>query len=335
MARRDPRIAYIVEAARRKGLDPEAVLAIDGHEGLSGRIGDGGHAFGPSQMNDVGGVLTGKTNGRTPQQMNEWAWSHEGIDYALDGMARVAKGLKGKAAITTIASQYERPKDVPGEINDAWAHYGKYGAGGPVAVQGASGRVTAQQVAPDINAGGGASRQQLAQLVFGGGNAVDFGSNQVHAPNLMALVQARAAQTAAPDVPVTPRPSMPRTSSRTPAGTLPGGVTFTGNTQGVDSGFLAKLSHAAKAAGVTQIRVNSGYRSPAHNAAVGGVGHSNHMSGHALDGDAFIPGRGWVPLGQVLLPIAGKFGLRSGDVPGFYNGNPDPVHVDDGWNQSH
>jgi hypothetical protein len=188
-----------------------------------------------------------------------------------------------------------------------------------------------------VNAGGSMSRRQLANLIFGGANRVDFNSGQINVPNLMVLAQARQ-QLAQ---------SQPSTASRTKAAALVGGggkmvpnptgssIPFIGDTAGVNPGLLAHVSAAAKAAGATQIRVTSGFRSPEHNAAVGGVSDSNHTTGHALDGEAYIPGRGWLPLGQVLLPVAGKFGLRSGDVPGFFNGNPDPVHVDDGWNVTH
>jgi hypothetical protein len=109
---------------------------------------------------------------------------------------------------------------------------------------------------------------------------------------------------------------------------------FTGvPTKGEDSGFLMKLAQASKAAGATKLRVTSGRRSPGHNTAVGGVQNSNHLTGHALDGEGFVPGRGWVPLGTLLQRVAPKFGLRSGDQPGFFNGSPDTVHVDDGFNQ--
>lgn len=114
--------------------------------------------------------------------------------------------------------------------------------------------------------------------------------------------------------------------------TYSGKVAFEGDLHGENPQFLAKLSAAAAAIGGTKIRVTSGYRSPAHNAAVGGVAHSNHMTGHAMDGEVLVKGR-WVPLGVALQRAAPRFGLRSGNVPGFYHGGLDPVHVDDGFNQ--
>jgi hypothetical protein len=98
--------------------------------------------------------------------------------------------------------------------------------------------------------------------------------------------------------------------------------------------FLKKVSAAVAAIGGTKIRVNSGYRSPAHNKAVGGASNSNHMYGRAMDGQAFIPGRGWVDLGIALAHVAPKFGLRSG-ASFDWGGRPDTPHVDDGFNQRH
>ena len=107
-------------------------------------------------------------------------------------------------------------------------------------------------------------------------------------------------------------------------------VRFTGrSTAGEQAAFLNRLAQAAAAAGASQVQVTSGYRSPAYNAAVGGVPNSNHMTGTALDGYALIGGR-MVPLGD--LPTLARFGLRSGDQPGFYHGGRDPVHVDTGLN---
>lgn len=50
----------------------------------------------------------------------------------------------------------------------------------------------------------------------------------------------------------------------------------------VDPALLAKLNEIRKAYG-KPIVVNSGYRSPAHNAAVGGVKNSMHVRGKAAD----------------------------------------------------
>lgn len=111
------------------------------------------------------------------------------------------------------------------------------------------------------------------------------------------------------------------------------GVSVSGQLAGLNPGFEHHLEQAVGAAGGTRVRIDSGYRSPEHNAAVGGVPHSNHMTGRAADGAAYVPGRGWVPLGTLLRSSAPRFGLRSGDQPGFYRGGRDPVHVDDASNQ--
>lgn len=110
--------------AQTRRLDLAALLAIAGHEGAGGGIGDNGHAFGPFQLNDAGGVLTGQLQGESPQQKNAWAWSPAGIKFALDGIARVASGLHGGQAVRAIATRFERPANVQAEIQDALAHYG-------------------------------------------------------------------------------------------------------------------------------------------------------------------------------------------------------------------
>jgi len=137
-----------------------------------------------------------------------------------------------------------------------------------------------------------------------------------------ALTRANAAQ---PDTgPAPPTLPSPTTSK----------IKFEGvSLHGVKQSFLSSVEAAAAAAGVTAIKVTSGYRSPEHNAAVGGVPHSNHMTGDAMDAYGYIPGRGWVPLGIALQGVVARFGLRSGNQPGFYHGGYDPVHVDDGANQ--
>jgi peptidase M15-like protein len=107
-------------------------------------------------------------------------------------------------------------------------------------------------------------------------------------------------------------------------------LTLTGSPLGAEQpDFIKRVLAAARAAGASSINVLSGYRSPAHNAAVGGVPGSNHTRGLAMDATVTIPGRGTIPLGQ--LPTLEQFGLRSGDQPGFYRGGRDPNHVDAGY----
>lgn len=118
------------ELAKFPQIDPRAELAIAAHEGLSGGIGDGGHAFGPNQLNNAGGVLTGKFAGQSPSQINQWAWSPAGIDYALQGIAKIAGGLHGLPAIQAITNRFERPANPGAEIADAARHYGGIPTGG-------------------------------------------------------------------------------------------------------------------------------------------------------------------------------------------------------------
>lgn len=55
-----------------------------------------------------------------------------------------------------------------------------------------------------------------------------------------------------------------------------------GSYEHMDVDFLNKLAQARKIAAVG-FKITSGYRSPAHNAKVGGVKGSSHTNGHAVD----------------------------------------------------
>lgn len=55
-----------------------------------------------------------------------------------------------------------------------------------------------------------------------------------------------------------------------------------GSYEHMDVEFLNKLAQARKIAAVG-FKITSGYRSPAHNAKVGGVKGSSHTNGHAVD----------------------------------------------------
>jgi hypothetical protein len=108
---------YIRQGARQRGLDPRAVGAVALSEGglRYGAVGDAGTSFGPFQLH-VGGAL--------PQGRGaSWANSPAGIDYALDQIARVARGRQGRQAIAHIVKRFERPADPASEISRAWQHY--------------------------------------------------------------------------------------------------------------------------------------------------------------------------------------------------------------------
>lgn len=110
--------AVLAQLQKYPQLDPRAVLAIAAHEGLGGGIGDNGTSFGPFQLHEGGALPSGISN---PQQ---WAWSPQGLDYALSRIAGVAGGLKGLPAIEAISTRFERPADPSSEIADAARHYG-------------------------------------------------------------------------------------------------------------------------------------------------------------------------------------------------------------------
>lgn len=121
--------------ARYPSLDPKAVLGIAAHEGLSGGIGDQGTSFGPFQLHQ-GGALPANI---PLSQGNKWAWSPEGLNYALSRIQGVAGGLKGLPAITAISTRFERPANPQAEIADAARHYGLPAVGGSAFQMPASG----------------------------------------------------------------------------------------------------------------------------------------------------------------------------------------------------
>lgn len=69
----------------------------------------------------------------------------------------------------------------------------------------------------------------------------------------------------------------------------------------------------------------SGYRSPAHNAEVGGVGHSEHMEGKACDLKIKVNGR-WLTTFELFVLAEEIDEFRNGGI-GIYPGE-DFIHVD-------
>ena len=113
-------VKYVVKQAPRYQLDANAVVAVAIQEGLmtkGGAPGDNGTSFGPWQLHQGGAYPAS-----APQQVdaaNAWAWSDQGIDYALGRMQSVAGGLKGRPAVRAIVYRFERPKDPATEYKNA------------------------------------------------------------------------------------------------------------------------------------------------------------------------------------------------------------------------
>jgi TP901 family phage tail tape measure protein len=106
------KVGYIAWAAQKLGIDPKAALAVAYAEGgFSGKIGDSGHAYGPFQLNNAGGVITKMYPGKMSAAAQAFANSAQGIWWALSQM-KSARGLDTDAAIKAIIGNFERPGDL-------------------------------------------------------------------------------------------------------------------------------------------------------------------------------------------------------------------------------
>jgi hypothetical protein len=124
--------AYVRQVAPSYGLDPAAVLAMSQHEGISGNPGDGNSSFGPWQLH-VGGALPSSIGALGPVAAQQWAWSTDGINYALEAMSGNARNLSGYNAVAAIAN-WERSADIPGQTARAWSSYSSWVSGIPIAL---------------------------------------------------------------------------------------------------------------------------------------------------------------------------------------------------------
>jgi hypothetical protein len=119
-------LGLIVAGGHARDLDAAALLAVAAQEGLSGRIGDSGHAYGPFQLNNAGGVLTGIKDGTNSQAIQAWAMGQAGISFALDRIQNVAAGLTGNRAVEAIVRRFERPANPDREVQRAELAYPNY-----------------------------------------------------------------------------------------------------------------------------------------------------------------------------------------------------------------
>jgi len=142
-------IQYVNEHAPEYGLDPAAVLSAARVEGWSGRIGDGGLAYGPWQdhMTEFTGRGPWYGAGRNSNTVNTWAWSSDGINQAMSEM--VAAGVKGKTGLSALYAMvygYERPQDKENEYKLVQDWYNSFNNGSAVGT-------TPPAAPPDPNVG--------------------------------------------------------------------------------------------------------------------------------------------------------------------------------------
>jgi hypothetical protein len=154
-------IQEIVARSRATNVDALAALSVASTEGLAGGIGDGGTSFGPFQLHQGGGYPASAPQDQAGAQ--QWAWSKEGIDYAVDHIAGVSANLRGYPAVAAIVTRFERPANPAAEVSAAWGKYQQ--SGGDSAsrlIQGGSGGV-----------GGGLSLGDVLKKVSVGGSPID------------------------------------------------------------------------------------------------------------------------------------------------------------------
>lgn len=120
-------LAAIAQACADYGVDALAAVADALHEGANGGIGDSGHSYGPFQMATFGALPEPyRSRGANNPTTNAWAWSTNGIRYAIRAMAASdpsARGLHGHPAVYAIVYGFERPADKPGQYRIRAAEY--------------------------------------------------------------------------------------------------------------------------------------------------------------------------------------------------------------------
>lgn len=198
MAKPRPVPAAIQQYARQLGLDPRAVEAVGWAESSLRRnaVGDQGTSYGPFQLHR-GGALPGGRNAA-------WAGSDQGILYAMQQMAKYARGKSGQAAVRAIVEGFERPAAPGQEIDRAMQYY----RGGGKLPSGASPTFSGPAAASQrYNQGG--SRGQLIQKYAM--QALDAYINDGESPSATTLMQ--ALQEADGPIPGTAAPSVAGTQT--------------------------------------------------------------------------------------------------------------------------
>ncbi|HUD03566.1 MAG TPA: hypothetical protein VMR51_02145 [Patescibacteria group bacterium] len=111
---------YIIKCALRFHVDPAATLAVACYEGgftKPKKAGDGGTSFGPWQLHRRGRLPSGIKN---PQQ---WAFTPNGVKYAICGQAQYVRGMHGYAATSRIVCKFENPANESLCVRLAMSYY--------------------------------------------------------------------------------------------------------------------------------------------------------------------------------------------------------------------
>lgn len=206
--------------ARKYGVQPRIAETIAlGEGGLRfGSVGDGGHAFGPFQMNDAGGVLTGR-----PGNHAAFANSAAGIAAAVRGIAKAVGGATGLEGVRRGIYYYERPLDKAGSFARARQNWGRTGISGtPTPNGGDIGYNPGPTANPNPLAGNpmsGMSQQAISNIWLKAAAATLSGK---YADPMTMFRSASQAAQAAPVASATPSRELVRTSTGLPSG-LAGG----------------------------------------------------------------------------------------------------------------
>jgi hypothetical protein len=161
-------LTVIAQACSDDGVDARACAADALHEGAGGGIGDSGQAYGPFQIHLADGRIPAfKGKPANDPKLNAWAWSGNGLRYAVRAMVNgqpSAKGLTGHAAVYAIVYGFERPADERGayttrakeydhlvSLGSGWASYAAGLLKGPAA----GGGKDTNPLGPSPQTGGG------------------------------------------------------------------------------------------------------------------------------------------------------------------------------------
>lgn len=271
MAQQPPEYT-IRQRARRRHVDPDAAIAVArGEGGLQNReddIGDlaGGGSYGPFQLY-AQGALPQQYRGN-PQAADQWAWSPEGIDYAISKMAESgAAGLTGADAVNAIVRKFERPAKPDASVAAALGRLGT-GGGQHSGGMGLGGETSTAMPAP--GAPPGDNRRELALQLLqsrrSGGDRRD----------LLSQFSQRL-------------PSQPPAQAAPPSPGAPPGGRATSSPGGGRT--LPALLHSL---GLDDA-ITGGERSVEHNREVGGSPTSYHLAGDNVDAFDLNPSDSDIP----------------------------------------